>query len=198
MFTDQIAPAVLQMSREQFKEWQFKALQDTLRYAYNNSSFYRKRFDEAGVSPDKIKTPEDFRKVPFTDKKSFLADQQDNPPYGNRLCVPESEVLEVRSTSGTSGIGQETYALTERDRAWSGRGWATHFLEMGLVPGDITFLTLPVSNLSAAHDIINAIRLAKLNCFFMGTYDTPTKMRYMANFPVRHLFATPSYLIRLA
>ena len=88
--------------------------------------------------------------------------------------------------------------MTDRDRAWSGRGWASHLIEQGLVPGDFTFLTLPVSNLSASHDVINAIRLAGFNCFFMGQYDTDTKMRYLANFPVRHLIATPSYLIRLA
>ena len=69
MLQDQIAPAVLQMSREQFEEWQFKALQDALRYAYSYSSFYRKSFDEAGITPDQIKTPDDFLKVPFTDKK---------------------------------------------------------------------------------------------------------------------------------
>ena len=45
---------------EYIREYQFKAMKRLISSAYENSSFYRKRFDDQGVHPEDVKSFEDF------------------------------------------------------------------------------------------------------------------------------------------
>jgi len=69
-----------------------------VRYAYRNVRFYRKRFDEAGVKPESIKTLDDVAKIPFTVKN----DLRDNYPLG-MLAVPQRRLYGLHASSGTTG-----------------------------------------------------------------------------------------------
>ncbi|MEG1180374.1 MAG: phenylacetate--CoA ligase, partial [Oscillospiraceae bacterium] len=46
--------------------------------AYDNVEFYKRKFDEIGLSPNDIKSIEDISKLPFTIKQ----DLRDNYPFG--------------------------------------------------------------------------------------------------------------------
>ncbi len=39
-------------------------IQDVMQYAYANATFYRDKWDQAGVHPDHVKSLEDFERVP--------------------------------------------------------------------------------------------------------------------------------------
>ena len=56
------------MGKEEKEELQLKRLQETVKLAYENVEFYKKRFDEIGLKPEDIKTLEDIKKIPFTTK----------------------------------------------------------------------------------------------------------------------------------
>ena len=43
------------MSKEEKEKIQLKRLQETVKIAYENVEFYRKRLDEAGIKPEDIK-----------------------------------------------------------------------------------------------------------------------------------------------
>ena len=58
------------MSREQIEALQLERLQKTVRHCMNNE-FYQKKFKEAGITPDDIKTLADVRKLPFTTKQDL-------------------------------------------------------------------------------------------------------------------------------
>ncbi|MEE0456928.1 MAG: phenylacetate--CoA ligase family protein, partial [Anaerovibrio sp.] len=60
-------------------------------------SFYGKKLEEAGI--ESIATPEDFRKLPFSEK----SDLRDAYPLG-LMTVPEEEVVRIHSSSGTTGL----------------------------------------------------------------------------------------------
>lgn len=54
-----------------------------LRYAYQNSPFYHKVFEETGVRPEDINDLEDFRqRVPFLTHLQLIENQAANPPLG--------------------------------------------------------------------------------------------------------------------
>ncbi len=40
-------------------------------WAYESSPFYRKKWDQAGIKPEKIRTLEDFQQVPFLTKEEI-------------------------------------------------------------------------------------------------------------------------------
>jgi phenylacetate-CoA ligase len=51
---------------EELEAHQLKGLQWTVDHAYRGSSYYRKRFEAAGVGPQDIQSLEDIRKLPST------------------------------------------------------------------------------------------------------------------------------------
>ena len=86
------------MSTDAMRALQLERLKKIVRYAYDNVPFYKKKYDEAGVSPDDIVTLDDIRKLPFTVK----SDLRDNYPYG-LLAVPKTKLKRIHASSGTSG-----------------------------------------------------------------------------------------------
>ena len=45
------------------------ALSRQINYVYTKSPFYRRRFDDAGVTPDNVRDVRDLYSLPFTTKK---------------------------------------------------------------------------------------------------------------------------------
>jgi len=86
------------MSAKEKEKLQLEKLQTVVKRAYENVPYYRKRFDEAGVKPENIKTLKDIEKLPFTTK----TDLRDAYPFG-MFAVPYDEIVEVHTTSGTTG-----------------------------------------------------------------------------------------------
>jgi len=79
-------------------------LQAVCRYAYGNSHFYRRKWDEAGFHPEQLRSLEDFEdKVPVITKRDLREAQARAPVFGDYLCVPESEIFHIHGTSGTTG-----------------------------------------------------------------------------------------------
>ncbi|MBX8828061.1 phenylacetate--CoA ligase, partial [Ochrobactrum sp. SFR4] len=60
--------------------------------------FYRKRFIEADVHPEELKTLADIARFPFTYKQ----DLRDTYPFG-MFAVPQNKVVRIHGSSGTTG-----------------------------------------------------------------------------------------------
>ena len=86
------------MSKNDKEALQLERLQAVVKKAYENVPYYRKRFDESGVKPEDIETLKDIEKLPFTTK----TDLRDAYPFG-MFAVTEDEIVEVHTTSGTTG-----------------------------------------------------------------------------------------------
>jgi len=83
---------------EQIKAWQDERLVKQVQHVYNNVPYYKKKMDEAGVSPSDIKSTADLHKLPFITKD----DLREAYPYG-LLAVPLEDCVRIHSTSGTTG-----------------------------------------------------------------------------------------------
>ncbi|NIH87763.1 phenylacetate--CoA ligase PaaK [Amycolatopsis granulosa] len=86
------------MSVDELRAVQLERLQWTLRHAYRNVPFYRRKFDEAGVHPDDCRELADLAKFPCTTKN----DLRDNYPFG-MFAVPQEQVRRIHASSGTTG-----------------------------------------------------------------------------------------------
>ncbi len=85
-------------SREAIAALQLERLKWTLRHVYDNVPHYWKKFDAAGVHPDKLNSLDDLAKFPFTTK----ADLRDNYPFG-MFAVPMEQIVRTHASSGTTG-----------------------------------------------------------------------------------------------
>lgn len=96
--TSQYWSKIETVPRERIKEEQLKKLKHQVQHCYNNSTYYKKKFDSVNLKPDDIKTLEDIRKIPFTVK----SDLRDNYPFG-MVTVKSEEIVEIHASSGTTG-----------------------------------------------------------------------------------------------
>ena len=78
-------------------------LRAQVRYAWERSAFYRRRWGDAGVSPDTLKSLDDLAKFPVVRKEDLRAAQAAQPPFGDYLCIEPDEVARIHGTSGTTG-----------------------------------------------------------------------------------------------
>jgi phenylacetate-CoA ligase len=102
------------MPREALEAIQLRRLQWVVARVYNTVPFYKKRFDEAGVKPDDIRTLNDLGKLPFTYKDNL----RDNYPFG-MFTVPMDNVVRIHASSGTTGK-PTVVGYTARDiQTWS-------------------------------------------------------------------------------
>jgi len=119
------------MPREKLEKLQEERLRKIVRYCYERIPLYRRKFKEAGITPDHIKTLDDLRKIPFTVK----SDLRDAYPYG-MLATSLDDVLELHASSGTTGH-PTTCAYTKNDfEVWSTM-MARVYASAGARKGDI-------------------------------------------------------------
>ena len=94
---------------EELKKLQLERLKWTVTHAYNNSEFYRKKFDEAGVKPEDIQTLEDIQKLPFTTADDLRAGY----PFPLR-SVDFKDIVRIHGSSGTTGK-RKIMCYTQKD-----------------------------------------------------------------------------------
>jgi phenylacetate-CoA ligase len=91
------------LSPDAFHEVQEKSFLRQLKYVWEKSVFYQKKFRESGVELGDVRKLEDLKKLPFTEKSELRDSQIASPPLGTHIACPKSEVKRIYSTSGTTG-----------------------------------------------------------------------------------------------
>ena len=86
------------MPAEELKVYQLKKLREQVKRCYENSAFYRKKFDRVGLKPENIRLLNDLEKIPFTVKN----DLRDTYPFG-MIAAKSDEIVEIHASSGTTG-----------------------------------------------------------------------------------------------
>ncbi len=93
----------------ELKDHQLTGLKWTVNHAYNGSTVYRRKLDDAGIKPDDIRSPEDIRNLPFT----TADDLREGYPFPLR-SVPFEKIVRIHSSSGTTGK-RKNICYTQKD-----------------------------------------------------------------------------------
>lgn len=86
------------MNRDELRELQSKRLRETVKLEYENVPLYRARMDARRVKPEDIRTVDDLRLLPFSEK----TDLRDEFPFG-LFAAPKSQIVRIQGSSGTTG-----------------------------------------------------------------------------------------------
>ncbi len=97
------------LTDDKLKKNQREGLKWTVGYAYKNSTFYKKKFDKAGIRPEDIRSLKDIEHLPFTDKD----DLQQEYPFPLR-AAPFEDIVRIHASSGTTGK-RKVLCYTQRD-----------------------------------------------------------------------------------
>lgn len=185
------------LSLADLKSLQFEKTGHTLERAYHQSPFYRELFDRARVRPEHFRNLEDIARFPFIDKQDLVKDQETNPPYGRRVCVPLSRVRRVNVTSGTSGMGQEVHCHDEKAIYAANASTASHFAAIGLRKGDVSALLYPLGTMTGGMLSYEGLRMFGAVPLPLAVFNTSQRIDLMRRFRVNHILSTPAYLTRI-
>lgn len=178
-------------SRDEIAALQFHRMKRSLRHAYANSPFYKKRFDDHGVHPDDLKTLADLAKFPFTTK----TDLRDTYPFG-MFAVPQKDLVRVHGSSGTTGK-PTVVGYTKHDiNVWADVV-ARSIRASGGRPGDMVHVAygygLFTGGLGAHY---GAERLGCTVVPISGGM-TERQVTLMQDFKPRIIMVTPSYMLSI-
>jgi phenylacetate-CoA ligase len=113
------------LSEKELLNVQWQRLTELLRFSWDNNDFYRRRFQKAGLTPDSIRSPLDFRRLDMLTKEEIRSNSSSMISQGFRV-----EDLHKFKTGGSTGKALDIYiteecsclrnACTLRHDLWSG------------------------------------------------------------------------------
>ena len=178
------------LTRPEIEALQLERLQKTVRHCMN-SPFYKKRFEENGLTPDSIKSLDDLKKIPFTTKQ----DLRDNYPFGI-ASVPLEKAVRLHSSSGTTG--NPTVILhTQKDLDEWANAVARCLHMIGLRPGDVFQNSSGYGMFTGGLGFqYGAERLGMLTVP-AAAGNTKRQLKFITDFGTTALHAIPSYVTRM-
>jgi len=192
-------PVLETMPREDLERLQLKKFKRAMRYAMDKSPFYRKKYKEAGISPQDIKTLDDVRNVPMVDKNAFRSAQQGKEPrpYGELLGVPVEQIMSFSHTSGTTGVPVYLPDSFESFEDWK-ESWCYCLYGMGFRNTDIVFMPFPYNVYLGFW--LGHLSAQKIGCMVVpgGGLDTKARIRTMKEVGATATMCTPTYGFHMA
>ncbi len=85
----------------------------TVKYAVDNSSFYRKWFKEHRINPGDISDHEDLRELPIISGKVMREKQPPETEDFEFKCMDWNDIYTIHETSGTSGMPKSFFLTCE-------------------------------------------------------------------------------------
>ena len=154
------------------------------------SPFYRKKYKDLDLSA--VKTAEDFRKLPLTDKHEL----RDAYPLGLQ-AVPENEVVRIHSSSGTTGL-PVIIPYTRRDvDDWS-KMFERCYRMAGVTDTDRVHVTPGYGLWTAGIGFQTGAERLGAMVIPMGPGNTDKQIRMMQDLKSTVLCSTSSYALLLA
>jgi len=175
-------------------------LQQVCAYAYEHAPFYRRKWDEAGFDPRRLKSFEDFERIPVVQKKDLRAAQERMPPFGDYLCVPDGEVFHIHGTSGTTGR-PTAFAIGRGDWRAIANAHARVLWGMGLRPGDTICVAAVFSLYLGSWGALAGAERLGAKCFPFGAGVPGMSARcaqWLALVKPTAFYGTPTYALHLA
>jgi phenylacetate-CoA ligase len=187
--------------REQLRKIQSEKVAGAYRYLWNRSEFYRRKFEQAGLGPDSVRSVEDLPRVPVTFREEWLEDQQRNPPWGTFSPLQQSDWLErgwmLFTTSGTTAARPRSFRHTTFDRdmwAWHG---SRALYAMGVRRGDIAINCFGYGTSVAFWGLHYALNHSGIPVISGGGANTERRALFIQTYKPTVLLCTPSYALYL-
>ena len=179
-------------SRDEIAALQLARLRETLQHAYDNVAHYRARFDDTGLSPVDLESPEDLVNFPFTVKE----DLRRNYPFG-MFAVPREQVIRIHASSGTTGT-PTVIGYTRSDLDMWAEVMARSIRATGARSGDMVQVTYGYGLFTGGLGFHGGAE--RLGCTVIPVSGgfTARQVKIIDEFKPRVIAVTPSYMLAIA
>ncbi len=190
MYSEFFNPEMEALSREEIRALQLKRLKETVERC-QQSSFYKKRFQEIGLHPEDIQSLDDLRRIPFTTKQ----DLRETYPFG-MASIPLDKCVRLHSSSGTTG--NPTVVLhSQRDLDQWANALARCMWMVGLRPHDIFQNSSGYGMFTGGLGFQYAAEKLGMLTVPAAAGNTRRQIKFIKDFGTTALHAIPSYATRL-
>jgi phenylacetate-CoA ligase len=180
------------LPREELSELQLERLQVTLNRAYAKVDFYRRRFEELGLLPEDIRSPDDLRRIPCT----TAADLADHYPYG-LFSVPLKSIVRLKFSAAPKGQ-PIVIGYTHKDV----QNWlelmARHMTGMGVSNKDIIQIAFNYGLFTGAFTFNQAAELVGATVAPTSIASATIQLQIMQDFRSTVLATSPSFAMHIA
>ncbi len=180
------------MPREALEALQLKRLRNMVERIYATVPFYRRKLDEAGVTPDSIKSLEDLQRLPFTTKE----DLRENYPFG-MFAVPLHQVVRIHASSGTTGK-PTVVGYTRRDVETWAELMARTLMAAGIGKDDIIQNAYGYGLFTGGLGVHYGAERIGATVIPISGGQTKRQLMIMKDFQSTAITCTPSYALHLA
>jgi len=187
-------PNLERLPEDAVRGLQTERLMAQVSQCYENTPFWRRKLDNAGLTPDDIRTFSDLSKIPFCTKVELQIDQEENPPFGSCLGVDPSRLSKYFTTSGTTG---RPVVRVYTDRDWlyvCQRFQRNPFLSHG----DLAVLLGPTDGLLGPTAAVDSWEAMGALVVRASRYSTEEKIRLIHHLKPKMVCGTASFLLYLA
>lgn len=186
------SPEIETAPREKIVALQNERLAATVRRVYENVPFYRNKMEQAGVTPDDIRTIDDLHKLPF----SYKQDLRDTYPYG-LFAVPMKDVVRLHASSGTTGK-QIVVGYTRNDLDVWDECVARALTAAGCTDEDIVHVSYGYGLFTGGLGADGGAKRIGATTIPVSSGNTQRQVTILKDFGSTILCCTPSYALHIA
>ena len=194
------SPTLDTASRDELTAIQNEKLSIVTPFLYENSLFYRERFDRLGLTPADISAVEDLPKWPVIDKTEMMQDAVNKPPYGSYSTINDNDWHHrgwmLFSSSGSTGVPR-VFRYTHLDREFWEWANARAMWSMDIRPGDVMFPMVGFGPHVWMWGVMVAADRLKLAVIPGGGMDAKARAGIIDRFKPTVIAGTPSYALYL-
>lgn len=183
------------LDRKALEKLQLERLKDIIKFSYENSPYYKRTFDAAGVKPEDIKELSDISKFPFINKQTERETQGVGSFLGELCAVPEEDVVFISTSTGSTGVPTMS-PFTKQDFDEFQDTESRWFWQIGMRPNDRYVHALNFSLYVGGPDVIGAQNLGAL-CIWGGTLPSERLLYILKTYQPTILWTSPSYAWQL-
>lgn len=180
------------LPRPDLVKLQLLRLKNTLKRVATNVPFYRNKFNELHLDPEKITSLDELRDYPFTLKQ----DLRDNYPYG-LFAVPLRDVVRVHSSSGTTGMATVVGYSKNDINTWSDLV-ARILCAAGVTPDDVIQIAFGYGLFTGGFGLHYGAERLGASVIPISAGNTKRQIQIMQDFKTTALVCTPSYALKMA
>ena len=184
------------LGRSRLKRYQWRKLQEIVRYAAAEIPFYRDRFRHHGFDPASLQNPEDIRNIPILDKRGMTELRESF----SREEIARRHLIEHK-TSGSTGAPIRILRSPAEERRLNMLRWRMQMM-LGLRPGDrLAKVKTTWEPLSKQYDRLQGLagKVGFLDARVFDCFENPAESyRQLLDFQPHVLSGYPGALVRIA
>lgn len=188
-------------SRDRIEAVQNEKIAAVAPFLYENSAFYRRRFDKLGVAPTDLKDGDSLiANWPIVTKQEMMEDATEHPPYGTYTTCSDEDWADrgwmLFSSSGSTGVPR-VFRYTHFDRQYWEQANARALYSGGLRQGDSAIPMVGFGPHVFAWGVQYTLAKMGLPVVPGGGVDGHARASFIDRFKPTVLVCTPSYALYL-